>query len=134
MPRGGKRPGAGRPRKPRGAKPTGALAGAIANAKDLTGRLLDELDAVTAHLGEIQDLIEIETIGDKDSRRREAMLKAVSLPARAGVLKTLVAAMRAWAELESKGAPPKKGEAAAVPESPADAWDALLDDPPARTN
>ncbi len=95
--RGGAREGAGRPRK--GAAD---LAKAIARAQDLTLRLLNELDAVTTHHGELEDLIEVETAGDDDPRRRRAMLQAIELRSRAGVLKQLIAATRAWADLDAR--------------------------------
>jgi hypothetical protein len=123
MPRGGKREGAGRPRKrpleaatkvapKKGEKtdPERSLEQAIAAAKDLTVRLLDELDAVTTHVGEIEDLIADETAADRDTRRRDAMLKAVGLGARAGILRVLLAASRAWSELEQRGAAVKLGK------------------------
>jgi hypothetical protein len=92
MSRGGARDGAGRPSK---------LAKAIDRAKDLTQRLLDELDAVTTYTEEIEQLIMLDTIADKDGgRRRQAMLRAVALSSRAGTLKQLLAATRSWAELE----------------------------------
>lgn len=116
MSRGGKREGAGRPRKP----PIGAvvpdrpkrnarrrtranrkpLDAAVRQAKDLTLRLLSELDAVTAHQDELEDFIIAETAGDRDTRRRAAMMRAVDLPSRAATLKLLVAATKAWADLE----------------------------------
>ena len=113
MPRGGKRDGAGRPKKAKldGPRPVDqvlragrprprTLKAAIRQAKSITGRLLDELDAVTTHYDEIEDLIIDETAGDRDSRRRSAMLRAVSLGARAAALKLLIAAANTWAELE----------------------------------
>jgi hypothetical protein len=71
---------------------------------DLTRRMLDELDTVTSHIGEMEELIEIETGNDRDDRRRAAMMKAVSLPVRANTLKMLLAAQ---AEAEGDG---KKGK------------------------
>lgn len=61
-------------------------------AEDILRRQLNELDAITAHIGEIEAAIEAETSGDQNGRRRDAMMKAVSLPARANVLKTLMQA------------------------------------------
>lgn len=110
MPRGGAREGAGRKKKPGGKiKPTArtTLITAVRAAKGLTLRLLDELDAITTHHGELEDLIEIETASDEDyGRRRDAMLKAIGLPSRAAVLKQLLAATRAWSELERPAAKP----------------------------
>lgn len=74
---------------------------------DLVRRMLDELDATTSHLDELEELIEAETAGDKDGRRRAGMLKAISLPTRAATLKTLLTAQ---AELERADAGGKKGK------------------------
>jgi hypothetical protein len=136
MPRGGARPGAGRPRKPRelqgvdrparsaAAAPKGnqprTLAGALKQAKDLTVRLMSELDAVTLHVDALEDLIIDETARDRDPRRRNAMLQAVSLSSRAATLKLLIAATRTWADLERAAArqpgdkPGKKEQRAAA--------------------
>ena len=61
-------------------------------ADSLLRRMLDELDTVTSHIGELESLIELETHDDRDDRRRAAMLKAVSLPVRANTLKLLLMA------------------------------------------
>jgi hypothetical protein len=60
-------------------------------ARGITGRLLDELDAVTAHAGELEDMICAE---ESDPRRRQALLKAVSLSERASTLKNLATTMK----------------------------------------
>ena len=73
---------------------------AIARGRDLTLRLLDELDATTSHVGELEEAIEAETAGDKTGQRRAAMMKAVGLPSRAGVIKDLSAAAKNWVALE----------------------------------
>lgn len=73
---------------------------------DLVRRMLDELDATTTHLGELEALIETETGADKDGRRRGAMLKAISLPVRSNALRMLLAAQ---AEL-ARDAGAKKGK------------------------
>ena len=52
-------------------------------------RLLDELDATTAHIGEIETAIEIATANDDNTRRQDAMMRAVSLKARAETVKSL---------------------------------------------
>ena len=71
-------------------------------SQDLIRRMLDELDTVTSHIGELEDLIDTETHDDRDDRRRAAMLKAVSLPVRANTLKLLL-----MAQAEESG---KKGK------------------------
>jgi len=159
MPRGGARPGAGRPRKkpigadsppkPKAARATAkpstakpkSLDDAIQQAKDLTLRLMSELDAVTTHHGELEDLIIDETAGDRDAKRRNAMLRAIELPSRSATLKVLISATRAWADLERAAQPkplvPGKKAAAQVAAETAGQgteWGSDLDIPPARPN
>lgn len=67
----------------------------IANGgRGLVSRMLDELDVVTSRRGELEDLIVEATEGDDDDARRDAMMKAVSLPGRANTLKTLALALK----------------------------------------
>ena len=73
---------------------------AIGRGRDITLRLLDELETATTHLGELEEMIEDETASDTNSLRRNAMLKAVALPSRAGVIKDLSAAAKNWVALE----------------------------------
>lgn len=75
-------------------------------AEDILCRSLHELEAITAHIGEIEAAIEAETAEDVNGRRRSAMLKAVSLPARAQTLRTLLQAK----ELIDGGASGKLGK------------------------
>lgn len=70
----------------------------VGRGRNLTLRLLDELDATTAHLGEIEAAIVDETVKDRDSKRRNAMLSAVSLKARADTLKALALAAKTLSE------------------------------------
>lgn len=60
-------------------------------ARTLAGRMLDELDAVTSMHGELEDMICTE---ESDPRRRQALLKAISLGERAKTLKDLSATMK----------------------------------------
>ena len=69
-------------------------------ARIIAGRLLDELDAVTAHAGELEDMICTE---ESDPRRRQALLKAVSLSERASTLKNLATAMKTISEAGAPG-------------------------------
>lgn len=73
---------------------------AIGRGRDLTVRLLDELGASTAHVGEMEAEIIAETGDDKSGTRRAAMLRAVSLPGRAAVMRDLATAARNWISLE----------------------------------
>ncbi|MCI1908990.1 MAG: terminase [Acetobacter fabarum] len=65
----------------------------VANLDDrteqLVSRLLGEVEDTTAHLGEISNAIEVETADDNSSRRRDAMLKAISTKERAETVRTL---------------------------------------------
>ncbi|GLK78028.1 hypothetical protein GCM10008171_32820 [Methylopila jiangsuensis] len=59
--------------------------------RTIATRLMDELESVTAHIGEIEDMICAE---ESDPRRRQALLKAVSLGERTQTLKNLSAAVK----------------------------------------
>jgi hypothetical protein len=65
-------------------------------ARGIAARLLDELDATTAHVGELEFMIETE---ESDPRRRQALLKAISTGERAVTLKNITAAMKTIAEV-----------------------------------
>lgn len=70
-------------------------AGEIANGgRALAGRMLDELDVITSRRGELEDIIVDATDGDDDDSRRDAMMKAVSLPTRAKTLQTIALALK----------------------------------------
>ena len=60
-------------------------------ARGIAARLLDELDAMTAHAGELEDMICSE---ESDPRRRQALLKAISTGERAMTLKNITTAMK----------------------------------------
>jgi hypothetical protein len=62
--------------------------------RGLVARMLDELDATTTHQGELEELIELETADDREGRRREGMLGAISLAGRAKTLKELATAFK----------------------------------------
>lgn len=85
----------------------------------LIGRMLDELNATTSRIGELDDMIISATEGDPDSRRRTAMRRAVDLPSRAVVLKNLAAAAKALTESKDSAAAGtgKKEQAAAAAET-----------------
>ncbi len=70
-------------------------AAAIAEqGRGLVARMLDELDAVTCHQGELEKLIEGATENDRNDRRRDGMLAAISLGGRAKTLKELATAFK----------------------------------------
>ncbi len=75
----------------------------------LVGRMLDELDVITSKRGELEDMIVAATDGDDEDARRDAMMKAVSLPVRAGTMKTLALALKT---LNEASAPVGKKQAA----------------------
>ena len=62
--------------------------------RQLVGRMLDELDATTTHQGELEEMIEDVTADDRDGKRRDAMLGAISLGGRAKTLKELATAFK----------------------------------------
>ncbi len=64
------------------------------DGRNLVGRMLDELDAVTSRRGELEDMIVSATEDDQDDSRRNAMMKALSLPSRANTMKTLALALK----------------------------------------
>lgn len=53
---------------------------------EMVSRLLGELEDTTSHLGEISEAIELETADDTGSRRRDAMLKAITIKERTETL------------------------------------------------
>ncbi len=71
---------------------------AVQRGRDLADRMLDELDSVTSRQGELEDMIDEATAGDESPRRRDAMMRAVSLPMRANTLKTIAQALKTLAE------------------------------------
>ncbi|MEH3144433.1 MAG: hypothetical protein PGN34_03585 [Methylobacterium frigidaeris] len=66
----------------------------------VTLRLLDELLAASARIGELEGLIAAATAADDEPTRREALERAVSLPRRSAALRDLAAAARLWIDLE----------------------------------
>lgn len=74
-------------------------------ARGLASRMIDELDAVTAHHGELEDMISVE---ESDPRRRGALLKAISLGERAMTLKNISQTLKTLNEAGE--APGKKAQ------------------------
>ncbi|WP_341893752.1 hypothetical protein [Ferrovibrio terrae] len=68
--------------------------------RQMIGRLLLELDHTTARRDEIEAEIEAETQKDTNGTRRAAMMRAVSLPSRAGVMRDLATALTKVVGLE----------------------------------
>lgn len=64
------------------------------------GLLLGQLDDAATHRTHLEDQIERATTGNKGCKRRAAMLRAVTLPAHAGVMRDLATAMKHLVSLE----------------------------------
>lgn len=86
----------------------------VSRGQNLILRLLDELDATTANADTIRQLIEIHV---EDPRAQAAMQKAVSLPGRAGVVKTLATAFKTWGEAAAAAPEGKKAQRQAAAEA-----------------
>ncbi len=67
-------------------------------ARGIAARLLDELDTQTAHIGELEHMIETE---ESDPRRRQALLKSLSTSERAKTLKDITMSMKTLAEVSA---------------------------------
>lgn len=80
----------------------------IGRGRNLADRLLDELDALTLHHGEMDVIIQE---NEQDPARQQALRQAVSLPTRAKTLQTLALALKTMSETQTDAAP--KGKKAA---------------------
>lgn len=85
----------------------------VERGRMLVVEMLDELEACTARIGEIEEAIEEATSGKNDARRREAMMKAVSLASRAGTAKNLALAAKTFAEASAPDGKKKQRQNAA---------------------
>lgn len=79
-------------------------------ARGIVGRLMDELEAVTAHVGELEDMICTE---ESDPRRRQALLKAISLSERAKISKDLATTMKTLNDAAVPGSKKQQRQATA---------------------
>lgn len=91
--------------KPAKEKPVPSGLTGLSRCADLAERMLDELDVVTSRIGEIEELIEIETGGDAGPQRQKAMLRAISIDQRAKTLEVLIKTLK-----ESTGMSADKGK------------------------
>ena len=83
------------PREPRPAHEPAPDAAVIAErGRGLVARMLDELDATTTYLGELEEMIEALTADDREARRRDGLMAAISLTGRAKTLKELATAFK----------------------------------------
>jgi hypothetical protein len=103
------RPAIAAPTEPREPVTSAAIA---EQGRQLVARMFDELDAMTSHQGELEAMIEIATANDENDRRHDAMMKAVSLPARSQIAKNLAATLKTINEAAS----PQQGKKAAAQE------------------
>ena len=71
--------------------------------KCIIASLLDELEAIAPHIGQIKTWIAEETDGDKGSNRRQAMYRAVRMSTRAMTRKHLTTAMKTLHQIEHLG-------------------------------
>jgi hypothetical protein len=78
----------------------------------LAARMLDELDATTTREGELKEMIGQACDGDDQDQKRDAMMRAVSLPSRAMTLRNLSAVVKTLAEAKAP-----KGKKAAAQEA-----------------
>jgi hypothetical protein len=74
----------------------------LSRAHRIVADLLEELQSESDYKGEIEEAILVQTADDKTSGRRNAMLKAISLPTRAGTALALGQALRALVPLEGQ--------------------------------
>ena len=79
-------------------------------ARALSGRLMDELETVTSHVGELEDMIVQE---EGDPRRRQALLKAISLGERSKTLKDIATTMKTLNEASAPQGVKQQRQAAA---------------------
>jgi hypothetical protein len=66
----------------------------LGSGRKIVSTLIAELQEASDNRAEIEESIEEETKGNENSKRRNSMLRAVSLPVRAGVMLNLSAAMK----------------------------------------
>lgn len=78
--------------------PSGEPEDLLSKGREIVGRLMDELSSVTTNIGELEEMIFAETADDDSDKRRDAMLKAVSLGSRAGVARNLATAFKTLQE------------------------------------
>ncbi len=70
----------------------------VGRGRNLVMRMLDELDATTTRIGELEDLIVSAIDESADDKQKQAAMAAVSLKGRSEVLKALATAAKTFAE------------------------------------
>lgn len=73
---------------------------ALSRSRAIAEKLFNELEGLIDNADEVEAAIIAETAQDKDSHRRNAMLKAVSLPSRAATLRELSQVLKNTLPLE----------------------------------
>lgn len=86
----------------------------VGRGQNLILRLMDELDASTSNAETIEELINIHI---EDTRAKAAMMKAVSLSGRAGVIKALATALKTLSEAKTAAPEGKKAQRQAAAEA-----------------
>jgi transposase-like protein len=105
-------PRADRPRPALDRASEGPDASTLSNrGRSIIERMLDELETVTAYIGEIEEAIIAETAADKSLERRRAWLNAVSLRSRAQTAKDLATALKTLGETTTDAGAGKKAKA-----------------------
>jgi hypothetical protein len=66
----------------------------VGRGRNLTLRMLDELDATTSRVGDLEAIIDIAVDGEEPEKQKEALKQAISLKQRAEVLKSLALAAK----------------------------------------
>lgn len=102
----------------------------VGRGRVLVLRMLDELDATTSHIGELEEQIEAAAPGKDNARQREALQKALSLSVRAGTLKNLALAMKTLAETTTTAPEGKKAQRQANAERSAGQGRFAVPEPP----
>ena len=70
----------------------------VGRGRNLVMRMLDELDATTTRIGELEDMIVSAIDEGADDKQKQAAMAAVSLKGRSEVLKALATAAKTFAE------------------------------------
>lgn len=97
----------------------------LGRANTIAAKLLDELESGTDDAENIEAEIELETEADRDPRRRERMLRAVSLPGRAATLRELSQSLKNLIPLERQAFSLDEGPAGDEPATKNDVATAL---------
>lgn len=82
----------------------------VGRGRNLVLRMMDELEATTSRLGELEGMIVSATDEGDAGKQREAMMQAISLKQRSDVLKALATAAKTLAETPAAAAGGKKAE------------------------